>query len=136
MLVGLSCYVHGADNFTGAGAAGASTLILLFALVWSVALLAGFANVYQDTQHPCDVAFQLFFYATPIIYDRNDLGPGHGGLVTHAVPLGPFLHLIREPILYEVGSPLEAYARGVLGGQVNAGGGGLRPGRRRFALQL
>lgn len=122
VLVGLSCYVHGADNLP-ALVALAPTLILLFALVWSVALLAGFANVYfQDTQHLCDVAFQLFFYATPIIYDPHDLGPGRlQWLVTYVNPLGPFLHLIREPILYGRFPPLEAYGAaclvvGVVGG--------------------
>lgn len=111
VLIGLACYVNGWSNLP-ALAALVPTLPLLFILVWSVALLAGFANVYfQDTQHLCDVGFQLFFYATPIIYDPRDLGPGRlQWLVTHVNPLGPFLHLIREPVLYGRVPPLEAYA--------------------------
>ena len=45
------------------------TFFLLFGLVWSLALLAGFANVYfQDTQHLTDVGFQILFYATPVFF--------------------------------------------------------------------
>lgn len=75
---------------------------LLFCLAWSLALLAGMMNVFfQDTQHLCDVVFQVCFYATPIIYYPADLGPGRlGWAVTHCNPLGPFLDLLREPLLH------------------------------------
>jgi ABC-type polysaccharide/polyol phosphate export permease len=88
------------------------TLLLLFVLAWSVALLAGFANVYfQDTQHLCDVAFQIAFYATPIIYDPRDLGPGRlQWLVGECNPLGPVLQLLRGPILHGEVPAAESYA--------------------------
>jgi lipopolysaccharide transport system permease protein len=88
------------------------TVVLLFALAWSLALIAGFANVYfQDTQHLCDVGFQIAFYATPIIYDANDLGAGRlQWLVTHCNPMLPFMQLIRDPILHAQLPPLESYA--------------------------
>jgi lipopolysaccharide transport system permease protein len=74
-------------------------LLLLFALSWSVAVIAGFANVYfQDTQHLCEVGFQMLFYATPIMYRVEDL---HGRLawLMHYNPLVAFLRLVRDPIL-------------------------------------
>ena len=79
----------------------APTFVLLFLLVWSLALLAGFANVYfQDTQHLCDVGLQMVFYATPIVYYPNDLGNGRlHWLIMNCNPLVPFLQLFREPIL-------------------------------------
>jgi lipopolysaccharide transport system permease protein len=88
------------------------TVVLLFTLAWSLALIAGFANVYfQDTQHLCDVGFQIAFYATPIIYDANDLGAGRlQWLVTHCNPMLPFMQLIRDPILHAQLPPLESYA--------------------------
>jgi ABC-type polysaccharide/polyol phosphate export permease len=74
VLIGLSWYANGPITLP-ALASLAPTLVLLFILAWSAALLAGFANVYfQDTQHLCDVGFQIIFYATPIIYDPRDLG--------------------------------------------------------------
>jgi lipopolysaccharide transport system permease protein len=76
------------------------TLVLLFLLVWSLAVLAGFANVYfQDTQHLTDVGFQILFYATPIIYPASVLRDNNLGWVLRYNPLVRFLNLIREPIL-------------------------------------
>jgi ABC-type polysaccharide/polyol phosphate export permease len=101
VLIGLAWYINGPRNLPVLVSL-VPTLLLLFALAWASALLAGFANVYfQDTQHLCDVGFQLAFYATPIIYDPSDLGEGGRlhWLVTHCNPLVPFLRLIREPLL-------------------------------------
>src|SRR5262249_30541370 len=45
------------------------SLIILFVLGWSLAVLAGFANVFfQDTKHLAEIGFQMLFYASPIIY--------------------------------------------------------------------
>jgi lipopolysaccharide transport system permease protein len=92
------------------------TFLLLFALVWSMGLLAGFANVYfQDTQHLCDVGFQILFYATPIVYYPGDLGEGRlHWLVTHCNPLVPFMRLVREPILDSQVPGLATYATALL----------------------
>jgi ABC-type polysaccharide/polyol phosphate export permease len=111
VVLGLAWYVNGFGNLP-ALLSLVPTLLLLFVLAWSLALLAGFANVYfQDTQHLCDVGFQILFYTTPIIYRPEDLGPGRlQWLVTHCNPLVPVLELIRQPILEgRVPSP-ETYA--------------------------
>jgi len=78
------------------------TFVLLVLLAWSLATLAGMMNVFfQDTQHLCDMAFQILFYATPIIYYVSDLGTGRlGWLITHCNPVVPFLELLREPLLH------------------------------------
>jgi ABC-type polysaccharide/polyol phosphate export permease len=114
VLVGLSWYAHGGTNLIALTSL-APTLVLLFMLVWSAALLAGFANVYfQDTQHLCDVGFQILFYATPIIYDPHDLGTGRlHWVVTHCNPLVPFLRLIRDPILTGQFPSMGTYARAI-----------------------
>lgn len=111
VVLGLSWYVNGFSNLAALCSLPVS-LALLFALAWSVACLAAFANVYfQDTQHLCDVGFQILFYATPIIYDTSDLGPGRlQWLMTHANPLVPFLRLLRDPILHGALPPWEVYA--------------------------
>jgi ABC-type polysaccharide/polyol phosphate export permease len=110
VLIGLGCYVNGCANLL-ALASLIPTLILLFALTWALALLAGFANVYfQDTQHLCDVGFPILFYLTPIIYDPRDLG-GYRltWLVSNCNPLVPLLRLIREPILAGQVPSLQTY---------------------------
>jgi lipopolysaccharide transport system permease protein len=87
------------------------TVVLLFALAWSLATLAGFANVYfNDTQHLCEVFFQILFYATPVmIFPRflNEMGLNWLLLVN---PLVPFLELVRTPILEGRVPPWTTYA--------------------------
>src|SRR5262245_16179694 len=72
------------------------TLLLLFVFGWSLALLAGFANVYfQDTQHLTDIAFQILFYATPVIYPAGKLRENHLAWLVEYNPLVAFLQLLR-----------------------------------------
>jgi lipopolysaccharide transport system permease protein len=112
VLFGFAWYVNGFTNLS-ALVSLIPTLAMLFLLIWSMATLAGFANVYfQDTQHLVDVVFQIVFYATPIIYYPQDLGAGSKLyiVVTSCNPLVPFFRLFREPILYGRWPELEIYA--------------------------
>lgn len=92
------------------------TYFLLFALAWSVGLLTGFANVYfQDTQHLCDVGFQILFYATPLVYYPTDLGQGRlYWVIMHLNPVVPILRLFREPILDGRVPDVQTYAAAIL----------------------
>ena len=75
-------------------------ILLLLVLGWSLAVLAGFANVsFQDTQHLAEVGFQLLFYMTPIIYMEEILEKNHIGWLLKYNPLVAILRLFREPIL-------------------------------------
>ncbi len=76
------------------------SVLLLFVFVWSLAVLAGFANVFfNDTQHLSEIGFQILFYATPIIYEAEMLQSTHLKRVMQLNPVNVFLKLIREPIL-------------------------------------
>jgi lipopolysaccharide transport system permease protein len=95
------------------------SILLLFMLGWSLAVLTGSLNVmFQDTQHLAEVGFQILFYATPIMYHLQDvIGPKGdpekvvpvketsaliqfaGSVMAHN-PLVAFLDLVRDPILY------------------------------------
>src|SRR5262249_50781455 len=87
------------------------TIFLLFALGWSLSLLAGFANVYfQDTQHLSDIAFQILFYATPVIYPAEKLRENNLGWLVEYNPLVAFLQLLREPILESRIPPASTFA--------------------------
>jgi len=76
------------------------SFLLLFVFTWSLATLAGFANVhFQDTQHLTEVGFQILFYASPIMYDPRNFE--EGSLIRSVLssnPLVPLFELIREPI--------------------------------------
>jgi ABC-type polysaccharide/polyol phosphate export permease len=76
------------------------SLGLFFVLAWSLALLAGFANVhFQDTQHLSEVGFQIIFYATPIMYPANMLRDSRLGWLLDYNPLVALLDLVRLPVL-------------------------------------
>jgi lipopolysaccharide transport system permease protein len=101
VLLGLVWYAKGFPNPVVLVVGLVPTFVLMFALIWSLGMLAGFANVYfQDTQHLCDVVFQIIFYMTPVVYHPSDLGPGRlSWIVANCNPLVPLLRLFREPIL-------------------------------------
>lgn len=78
------------------------TLILLFLLGWSVAILFGLLNVrFRDTRHLAEITLQGLFYMLPIMIPVKQLA-GRGRLlwVFRCNPLTPFLDLLREPICY------------------------------------
>lgn len=116
VLLGLTWYIHGPRNLLALGYL-IPVLILLFFLAMALASIAGFANVYfQDTQHLCDVGFQMFFYATPIVYELKDLMVGSKlhWAVSHLNPLVPFLELLRKPLLHGEAPPVEALGTATL----------------------
>jgi ABC-type polysaccharide/polyol phosphate export permease len=84
-------------------------VVLFLVFAWSLAVIAGFANVYfQDTQHLTEVGFQILFYATPIIYPKavaNQLW-----WLLRWNPLTHFLQLIRDPILLGEVPDMKHYA--------------------------
>jgi ABC-type polysaccharide/polyol phosphate export permease len=76
------------------------TLLMIFVFAWSLAVLSGAATVYfQDTQHICEVGFQMLFYATPIIYKVGMLRETGLEWLFSYNPIVPFLDLLRIPIL-------------------------------------
>jgi ABC-type polysaccharide/polyol phosphate export permease len=76
------------------------TIVLLFLFGWAMSVLAGFANVYfQDTQHLCEVFFQILFYVTPIIYEPAMLKDRGMSWLVDWNPLVPLLDLVRDAIL-------------------------------------
>jgi ABC-type polysaccharide/polyol phosphate export permease len=89
----------------------APALLMLFLLGWSVAVLASFANVYfQDTQHLCEVGFQILFYATPIVWMPSMFVGGRFEKLLRFHPLVPFLELFRQPIIEGHRAGLRSYA--------------------------
>jgi ABC-type polysaccharide/polyol phosphate export permease len=87
------------------------SVLLLFVFVWSLAVVAGFANVFfNDTQHLTEIGFQILFYATPIIYNVDMLGTSRLGQIIRLNPANNFLTLIREPIVNQHAPTLIAYA--------------------------
>ena len=75
--------------------------IILFLLVWAFAIVAGvFHAHFPDTSNMFELALQLLFYVTPIIYRAEDMA--HRGRVAACIQWNPFtsiLALVRVPLL-------------------------------------
>jgi lipopolysaccharide transport system permease protein len=77
------------------------TLLLLFVIGWSLAVLAGISNVmFQDSVHLFEVGLQIVFYATPIILPAHLLREKGLGLLIDWNPFASLLELIQNPILH------------------------------------
>jgi ABC-type polysaccharide/polyol phosphate export permease len=87
------------------------TLLLLFILGWMLGICMGVVNVmFQDTQHLVEVALQILFYLTPIMYEGSLLRERGLGWVFAVNPMATFVELIRQPILDGVIPSLGMYA--------------------------
>jgi ABC-type polysaccharide/polyol phosphate export permease len=110
VVLGLVWALHGFGNLAALPAL-VPTVLLLFLLCWSLAVLGGFLTVYfQDAQHLCEIGFQLLFYATPIMYEARLLQDGPLAWVLHYNPMVAFLCLVREPVLAGEVPALSTYA--------------------------
>jgi ABC-type polysaccharide/polyol phosphate export permease len=91
-------------------------VLLLMVLGWSVALLVGVASVhFRDTRHITDIAMQVFFYLTPVMYPKEFMQErAFGRLMQLYNPLTPFLRLIRDTVLNNHVPSLSAYASACL----------------------
>jgi ABC-type polysaccharide/polyol phosphate export permease len=115
------------------------SLLLLFLLGWSLAVLAGFTTVYfPDTQHLAEVALQILFYATPIMYPPDFLQRENLAQLFEFNPLTALLHLLRDPILLGRMPSLGSYAISSLTLLLAGGAAVLTLGRlqRRLIFQL
>lgn len=85
-------------------------LLLLFVFGWSLAVIMGFVNVvFRDMQHILEIAFQILFYLTPVMYPADVLRNSNMGWLALLNPLAAFLKLVREPILEGRPASLRCY---------------------------
>lgn len=76
------------------------TMVLLFVLCWSLAILAGFAHTYfPDTQHLAEVGLQVLMFLTPIMYPAMLLREHGLTWLLHYNPLAVFVEMLRGPVL-------------------------------------
>ena len=80
------------------------TFVLPFVVGWSLAVCMGVVNVmFQDAQHIIEVAMQIVFYLTPIMYPPqmllDRLAKSHREWLVNLNPFAVLLELIRKPLL-------------------------------------
>lgn len=110
-------------GFSGIGAFVSllPTVLLIFVLGWSLALLAGFVTAYfPDVQHLAEVGLQILFYATPIIYPAHSFA-GKLGWVIRCNPMTAFIELLRAPLLQGRFPEPEWYAAAAFSAALAAG---------------
>ncbi len=74
--------------------------MLLFIIGWSLSIIMGAANVlFRDTQHLAEVAMQMLFYMTPIMYLPKMLPGKWAGIIIPWNPLASLLELLRAPLI-------------------------------------
>ncbi|HEY2787605.1 MAG TPA: ABC transporter permease [Fimbriiglobus sp.] len=67
---------------------------------WGVATIGAFVTVFfHDIKHLIEVGAQVFFFLTPIMYNRKLLDDKHMGWVADVNPVNLYLELIRTPLL-------------------------------------
>lgn len=75
-------------------------LAMLLVLGWSLAVLAGFANVlFPDMKHLLEIGLQILFYATPVMIPPGILRDRGLGWLVDYNPVAVLLELVRRPIL-------------------------------------
>jgi lipopolysaccharide transport system permease protein len=89
-------------------------LLLTLLTAWACATIAAFVTVYfHDMQHLLEVGAQIFFFLTPIMYNRKLLDDKQLGWVVDANPISWLLELTRTPLLTGWMPPLQMYIAGV-----------------------
>lgn len=85
-------------------------LVLLLLFGWALAVLAGFVNVvFRDVQHIAEIAFQILFYLTPVIYPAEVLRGTRAAWIADLNPLTAFLDLVRRPLVHGEAASLASF---------------------------
>jgi lipopolysaccharide transport system permease protein len=84
-------------------------LVLAVVAAWAVATIGAFVTAFfHDTAHLLEVAAQLGFFLTPIMYRRSILDDRGLGWLVDINPVNIFLAVIRDPLL--TGLPAGGFA--------------------------
>ncbi len=90
-------------------------VLLLLVLGWSLGVLVGVANVhFRDTRHLTDIAMNVFYFLTPVMYPAEFLRDNAVGRLMAYNPLMPFLRLVRDTVLTNQLPSASAYAAACL----------------------
>ena len=91
-------------------------MLILAVFGWSLAILSGVLFThFPDTRHLLEVALQILFYVTPILYRPGDIqGRSRILLLLEWNPMSSILALIRTPILDGVAPTADTILIGLL----------------------
>lgn len=88
------------------------TLMLIFLFCWSMSVLFGIVTVmFRDIRYLLEIAFQMLFYLTPILYEPKLMYERNLGFIIHLNPMVPFLDLLRAAVVHNQTPSLLHYAQ-------------------------
>jgi lipopolysaccharide transport system permease protein len=83
---------------------------ILLVFGWAVGVVAGYVNtVFRDVQHLTDIAFQVLFYLTPVMYPPEVLARADMVGLLRYNPLAHLLKIVRDPLVCGQVPSLRAY---------------------------
>jgi ABC-type polysaccharide/polyol phosphate export permease len=75
-------------------------LAILLVFGWSTAVVAGYVNtIFRDVQHLTDIAFQVLFYLTPVMYPPDVMARSNMTFLLRFNPLAHLLKIVRDPLV-------------------------------------
>jgi lipopolysaccharide transport system permease protein len=75
-------------------------LAILLVFGWSVGVVAGYVNtIFRDVQHLTDIAFQVLFYLTPVMYPASVMARSDVAVLLRFNPLAHLLKIVRDPLV-------------------------------------
>ena len=80
---------------------------------WALATIAGFATVYfNDVSHILEIGAQMFFFLTPVIYERKVLigEDGSRAWLVDYNPAAAFIETFQKPLVYHEPATVLAYS--------------------------
>lgn len=100
LAIGFCFALRGLDN-PGALVGLLPAIGLLFLVGWAFAVLFGLINaIFTDTHHFLEIALQILFYLTPVLYAPETMrGRERFTWVMDLNPFTYFLELFRQPVL-------------------------------------
>lgn len=100
VVLALICLVRGNVAVFATAWAIVPGVIGVAAFAWGIATILSYVTVFfRDIKHLIDVAMQVAFFLTPVLYTRDTLDRKGVGFIADLNPVNTYLELIRTPLL-------------------------------------
>ena len=138
VVIGLTWWLKGIDHLSALPFVLPGLAIQLV-FGWAAAVVAGYVNtIFRDVQHLTDIAFQILFYLTPVMYPPDVMARADINWLLRYNPLAHLLKVVRDPLIAGQVPSLRAYAVAIGTALLAAAVAGLLLGRlqRKVVMYL
>jgi lipopolysaccharide transport system permease protein len=114
VVIALTWWLKGPANLTKLPFVVPGLMIQLV-FGWAAAVVAGYVNtIFRDVQHLTDIAFQILFYATPVMYPPDVMERADIVWLLRYNPLAHLLKVVRDPLISGMIPSWRAYGVSIL----------------------